>query len=164
MALCCILIGCVLFPAGNCTSNLRVIRSRWRRWAMKHRPARNRRAKRPPAESAIKPSLPMAVATSVLIAKPSSVHAVGDESRYAPIRYSHNIPLITHLCSIWYTNIRYVGVLNNLLHTVQYILYILYVWSAPRVTTMTTRGRYSLCLYQLPRPRTTAVSAQKQLI
>lgn len=106
------------FAAGNCTSNLRVTRSRWRRWEMKHRPARNRRAKLPPAESAIKPSLPTAVATSVLIAKPSSVHAVGDEFHYAPTRYGHNVPQSVCTCC---TNISWFSIPCCLRHIVQYI-------------------------------------------
>lgn len=73
-------------PAGNCTSSLSLTRTKSRKWVRKRSRFRTRRVKLPPAGSATKPSLPMAVATSVLIAKRNSVRGAEDECLCGQIR------------------------------------------------------------------------------
>lgn len=72
--------------AENCTSSLSHIRTRLRRWGRRQSRVRTRRAKPQPAGSATKPSLPMAVATSVHIAKRNSVLGAEDECLCGQIR------------------------------------------------------------------------------
>lgn len=71
---------------GSCTSSLNRIRTRLRRWGRSLSRLRIRRAKPRPAGYATKPSLPMAVATSVHIAKRNSVLGAEDECLCGQIR------------------------------------------------------------------------------
>lgn len=71
---------------GSCTSSLSRIRTRLRRWGKRLSRLRTRRVKPQPAGYATKPSLPMAVATSVHIAKRNSVLGAEDECLCGQIR------------------------------------------------------------------------------
>lgn len=82
----CLTPSSLRLPAGNCTSSLSLTRTKSRRWGRRRSRFRTRRVKLPLAGFATKPSLPMAVATSVLIAKRNSVRGAEDECLCGQIR------------------------------------------------------------------------------
>lgn len=76
----------LLSLTGSCISSLSPIRNRLRRWGRRLNRLRTRRVKPQLAGYATKPSLPMAVATSVHIAKRNSVLGAEDECLCGQIR------------------------------------------------------------------------------